>query len=478
MATYGPSGELIDEKASAAGAMSVPTFGLQGLFPSLWSMVREPFAGAWQRNIVAEAPQNLLAFSAVYACIALRADDISKLRPRIMVNTATDGITVELVSANNPLGKVLDKPNVYQTRIQFFAQWITSKLMFGNTYVLKERDARGVVIALHVLDPRTVQPLVAPDGSVWYALRQDYLAGVIGDNALGVAAKEIIHDRCNCFFHPLVGLSPIYACGSSATQGIRIQANSERFFQNMSAPSGVLTSPSIINEETLALIKRQAEEFTSGKNIGKLLVVGDGLQFKSWTMPATDAQLIDQLKWTVDDVARAFKVPGYKLGGTMPTFNNAGVMNTDYYTQTLQADIEAIEVLLEEGLTLPPDYCVEFDLDALMRLDPLTRAEVDTKEVSGGVQAPNEARAKRNLGPVTGGEKPFMQQQNFPIDKLAARPPPADGGGGGGGSGSDPPKPAPPDPAPTAADEPYTAQAGSALRLKLYKEALVNAGTN
>jgi phage portal protein BeeE len=50
------------------------------------------------------------------------------------------------------------------------------------------------------------------------------------------------------FWHPLVGVTPIYACGAAATQGSRIQANSAKFFENMSRPSGQLTAPGEISE--------------------------------------------------------------------------------------------------------------------------------------------------------------------------------------------------------------------------------------
>jgi phage portal protein BeeE len=59
---------------------------------------------------------------------------------------------------------VLRKPNRYQNRIKFVETWIASKLLHGNAYILKERDNRGVVVALYVLDPHRVKPLVAPDG--------------------------------------------------------------------------------------------------------------------------------------------------------------------------------------------------------------------------------------------------------------------------------------------------------------------------
>src|SRR5690606_27341874 len=100
----------------------------------------------------------------------------------------------------------------------------------------KRRDRRNVVVALYVLDPTRVTPMVADDGSVFYQLRTDNLAG-LGEDIL-VPAREIIHDRMNCLFHPLVGTSPIYASGLAATQGLNIQTNSANFFGNRSTPGG------------------------------------------------------------------------------------------------------------------------------------------------------------------------------------------------------------------------------------------------
>lgn len=55
----------------------------RGLWTSLISYVREPFAGAWQRNMEIN-DQTVLSFHAVFACISLIASDISKMPLRQM----------------------------------------------------------------------------------------------------------------------------------------------------------------------------------------------------------------------------------------------------------------------------------------------------------------------------------------------------------------------------------------------------------
>lgn len=395
-----------------------------------WGLISEPFTGAWQRGVVEpDSRQNILAFSAVYACVSLIANDIAKLPLKLMEEV--NGIDRE-IDRSSPYERVLLKPNRYQTRIQFINQWMTSKLIHGNTYVYKERDAKGIVTAMYILDPTKTQPLINDaTGDVFYEIRGDVLAGVT--NAVIVEASDIIHDRCVTLFHPLKGVSPIYACGASSTQGMRIQANAVRFFENMSRPSGMLTAPGAISDIQLEQLKKQFEQNFSGLNIGKLLVAGNGMGYQAMTVPAVDAQLIEQLRWTTEDVARCFGVPLYKLGGPLPTFNNAVIMNQDYYTQALQSHIESIELLLLEGLGLDQvpgrQYCVEMDLDCLLRMDPQARAETAAKFVGAGVWTPDEARAKEDMPPIDGGDRAYMQKQNWPLTMLgsdipAANPPP------------------------------------------------------
>jgi HK97 family phage portal protein len=380
-------------------------------------MIQESFAGAWQKNVTVDNDRNLLAFSAVYACVSLIANDISKLRPKLVMEE--DGVDEE-VTSGSPFLPVLRKPNHFQNRIQFYTQWICSKLLNGNAYVMKERDQRGVVTGMYVLNPSLVTPAVAPNGEVFYQLNTDYL-NLVETPIQALPASEIIHDRMPALWHPLLGVSPIYACGASATQGIRIQANSANFFENMSRPSGILTAPGHIPDETALRMKQAFEDNFSGTKVGRLAVLGDGLKFDAMAIPAQDAQLIEQLKWTVEDVARCFHVPLHMIGGAQPTYNNVGALSQSYYTQTLQTLIESLELSLSEGLSLPTQYDIEFDLEALLRMDTASRYDAYSKAIGSGWMSPNEARERENLEPVEGGQTPYLQQQNWSLAQLDRR---------------------------------------------------------
>lgn len=445
-------------------ALVLKLMSLTGISSSFnWGLaVREPFSGAWQKGITEDKKENILKNSAVFACVTGIASDIAKLR--IKLDRNVDGIWEE-ITENNKWLPVLRKPNHYQTRINFVEQWILSKLLIGNAYILKGRDNSGIVNALYPLCPSLVVPLVSDQtGEVFYQLGNDYLSGL--KTSVVVPAREIIHDRMNCLWHPLIGVAPLYACGMAATMGNKIQNSSTYFFDNRAIPGGVLTAPGTITQPTADRLKADWEKNFGGQNSGKVAVLGDGLKFEMMQMTAQAAQLEEQLKWTVEDVARAFHYPLFKLGGPVPALaGNINALITTYYTDCLQALIESLELCLDEGLALPAGMGTELDLDNLMRMDASGQYEMITAAVSGGGWLkPNEGRFKVNLPPVIGGDTPYLQQQNYSLAALAKR------------DADDPfekPKPALPPQEPPAKEEGNKAQVVNymALTTRLSREA-------
>ncbi len=392
-----------------------------------WPIVREPFTGAWQRNQEITV-DTVVTNPIVFACACLIARDISKCW-LMLTEEDEHGICTETDSS--AFSPVIRKPNHFSTRIKFYQYWMLSKLLRGNAYALKSRDARGVVNALYALDPSNVVVCVAEDGSVFYQVGADNLAGL--DFPLTIPAREIIHDIMIPLFHPLVGVSPIFACGAAALQGLNIQRNSSKLFSNGSQPGGVLTAPAAISNETAERIQRHwMENFAGEKNVGKVAVLGDGLTYTPMTMTAVDAQLIDQLKWTDERICATFFVPGYMVGiGPPPPYTDIQSMTLQYYTQALQEPIENLEILLTEGLELPTSprrLSVELDLNALLRMDTKTQVENSTKGILGGLFMPNEERANFDRKPVKGGDTVYLQQQQYSLAALSRRdeaaPPP------------------------------------------------------
>src|SRR5688572_7591783 len=223
-----------------------------GSFSTGWWWPHETGTGTWQTNTATVDPRpTLLTFPVVFACVTGIAQDLAKLRIKL-VRFTQDEIWEEVgethgSSTDTRLKAVLNKPNHYQITFEFVVSWILSKLLHGNTYVLKERDSSGNVVEMYVLDPARVTPLISDFGEVFYELKTDNLSGLT--ETVTVPAREIMHDKMpSWFWHPLVGISPLTACALSATLGNKILNNSTNFFENRAMPGGILTTPKEITK--------------------------------------------------------------------------------------------------------------------------------------------------------------------------------------------------------------------------------------
>lgn len=397
--------------AASVGATAIGAPGAAGY-------IREPYTGAWQQNQSLVTRDGMLASSAVFACVDLISSDVSKLRLKFV--RLLDGVWQESTAPR--FTNVLRKPNAYQTRAQFIKAWVASKLTHGNAYILLTRNSSGAIIGMEVLNPRWVVPLVAPDGSVFYQVTMNPLM-VTPMEQVVIPARDIIHDRGVTSWHPLIGMTPIAACAASATLAAAISANSAAFFSNAARPSIFMSAPGAISKETAERLKAQVEGGYTGANMGKVMVGGDGLTMAAMTMTGNDAQLIQQLQWTAQDVARCFHVPGHKIGldTGARTANSSAIYESMYYSDCLQAYLEAIELLLDDAFVVPDGAGLRFDTQGLMRMDEGARHAANAQAVGAGYMSPNEARATVGLPPSKGGETPYLQQQNYSLAALAQR---------------------------------------------------------
>lgn len=386
-----------------------------------WRRIMEPFAGAWQRNIE-EKQTDLLTYPTLYAVIARIASDIGKL-PFSLRQRERSGVWIEVT--NPAYDPVLRKPNDHQTPAQFREQWMLSKLTSGNTYVFKRKDARGVVTHLYVLDPEKVLPMVSDSGAVFYQLRTDALntlpEGYPAENLI-VPASEIIHDRCMTIHHPLIGVPPLAAAHWPALKNMKIMRSATEFFANNAQPGGLLTAPAGMSEDDAKDVKKYWEtEFSDGKS-GKVAIIGADMKFTPFAMKSIDSQMVEQMRYSDEQICQPFGVPPFMVGiGSFPSGMGVDGLYLIYYNGALQAPIQHMEELLDDGLKISRPLGIELDLEPLLRMDEAKRAEVETKLVGGMIKTPDEGRARFNLAPTGGGNTLWGQHQDYPLGMLSKR---------------------------------------------------------
>lgn len=403
------------EISRAKAAPPVPVYENRGGWVPI---IRESYTGAWQHNVTLDR-NTLLSNPVVFACQTRISSDASSM-PMYMEEVDSNGIWTEV--ENPAYSPVLRQPNGYQNHIQFKESWFLSKLARGNTYALKERDNRNVVVRLYVLDPNKVKPLIAEDGSVFYQLSADNMAGGELPVDATVPASEIIHDRFNCLFHPLIGVSPLYAAGVAAMQGLAIQNSSTQFFNNHAQPGGILTAPGSISDETAARLKDAWQTNFSGANAGKIAVLGDALKFEKMTMTAEESDLIKQLGWSAEAICAAYHMPPFIAGfGPLPANSTVEQVMALYYSLCLKDFVLQFEACMSDGLSVGTTRRVQLDEDTLIRMDKTTLYNQIAAGIRGGFLMPNEGRKKDNRTPIPGGNTVYLQEQDHSLQALAER---------------------------------------------------------
>jgi HK97 family phage portal protein len=388
-----------------------------------WRRILEPFTGAWQRGISLLTQEDVRTYSTVYACLSRISSDIGKL-PFTVKKRDSNGLWRD--ERHQTASPLLRRPNGYQTPAQFREAWILSKLTAGNTYVLKGRDERYAVTRLWVLDPTKVQPLVSESGEVFYQLNygrgENLLPSKYPGEQLIVPASDIIHDREMPLFHQLVGVAPLAAAGLAAQKNVRIQRNAAEYFANGANPGGLLTAPAGMADEDAQAVKQYWDTNFQGSNAGKVAVIGADMKFTSFAFKAIDSQMVEQLRYSDEQVCHAFGMPPFKVGiGSAPAGMKVDDLNQLYYSDALQARIEAMEDCLDQALGMDDDTGVELNLEPLLRMDVGKQAEVHAALTGAGIETPNEARRRFGLAPLPGGDSVYLQQQNYSLEALAKR---------------------------------------------------------
>lgn len=405
----------LDIMRTSKSLTPVPTRGWFGL-------IREPFTGAWQKDLE-ETRGTMLCYPTLYACMSRIAQDIGKLPYQLKRD---DGNGVWTVVENPAYSPVLRNPNPYQTAQQFRESWILSKLIHGNAYILKGRDARGVVTSLYVLDPSAVMPMIADTGDVFYQLNYTSTNNLLPQSYPGgkltIPAREIIHDRMNTFHHQLIGVPPLCAAHWPATKNLKILKNSTEFFAKGAQPGGILTAPAGMSETDAKAVKEYWDTSFTGEGRGTIAVIGADMKYTAFAFNAADSQLVEQMRYSDEQVCQPFGIPPFKIGlGSIPAGLGVDSINQLYYADALQAHIEAMEYLLDDGLAISRPLGIECDLDPLLRMDVGKQADVITKLIGGKALTPDEGRARLGYSHTGGGDTLWGQHQDYPLGVLAGR---------------------------------------------------------
>jgi HK97 family phage portal protein len=358
--------------------------------------------------------------AAVYACQALIANSVAPVRIRHV--RYEDGVPVEIPASRK--AAVLARPNHYQTGLEFRSYAIHCALSNGNAYAWKERDAVGRVVALHPIAPDAVAPeRMRETGDIYYRAPLNFDEPVERPERL--AQRDVWHWRPRTTRDPLCGISPLQALIYVRIMQGEIQQTSAEFFANKAQNGGYLATDANVSEKQAKIYLASWERAARERQAGRAAFLDKGIKWHDQSLSATDAALIDQYRLTVEEIARAYGVPGWMIGLGDPSYSNAETMDRTYHAQTLRFYFDSLEASLGMTFNLSEgeafDHAVE---ERIAKSDTKSQIEGLARAVQGGIMTPNEARKRLGLPKDVDGDTLLVQQQMIPVGTAIDPPEP------------------------------------------------------
>jgi HK97 family phage portal protein len=258
---------------------------------------------------------------------------------------------------------------------------------------------------LHRLDPNEYPVTVKNDPfeGPTYTIQQDGKSRIIPAADIlhlpspSLSGDGLVHDA-----RDVIGLALV------------LERHAAKLFANGARPSGLLTmkdakagdmdSPKAV-KNLRALFEAQFGRDGGG---GTAALPGD-LDYHQLTLSSVDAQFLELRKFSIEEIARVFRVPPillFEYGRA--TWGNSESMRQDFLDFSLMRWINAWENEIALKLLTPDEraaYVVEFLTDNFARADLVKRTEAYTKAVGGPWMLANEARAAENRPAIDGGDK-------------------------------------------------------------------------
>lgn len=359
--------------------------------------------------------------SNVYTCASILGGDIGKL-PIQLFKRVGNGVSKE---SNHPVSRILGiRPNPYMSAYTFKELFQVHLVAWGNAYAniewYEEGPFNGMPKALWPLDPsKTDVHIDLITGLIWYVT-------VLPTGEIRkLHFRDVLHIK-GISKSGFKGITPI----SVIREEIGVQQSQRKFlgsfYANGTATRGILKMPANVALDKPAKDKARDEwqKANSGlSNAHRIAILDGGMEYQNLGMPLNDAQFIETSKFGIMEVAKIYKVPGYKLGLMEGAkFSNMENQSLEYVKNTLQPIVTNWEQECNFKLFTEIEQkklYVRFNLSSELRGDSTSRATFYKEMVAMGAYSLNEVRdleERDNIG--ENGDKHFVSLNYVSLDKM------------------------------------------------------------
>jgi HK97 family phage portal protein len=350
-------------------------------------------------NTSAGVPVNMssaMRHVAVMACTAILAEDVAKIPWQVFSRLPDGG---KKPAKGHFLYRLLRSPNDWQTALEFKQMMTAAYVLRGNAYAVILRDFRGAAYALVPVHPDRVMVYEAPSGDVFYAVSRRGLheMAALKSLPLMIHSDDIFHLRWMSSWNSLLGSSRVGLMSEAIGLAIGQEQMQARFVGQGARPGGALQTDKQLTKEVSDRLKAAlAEEHGGWRNAGKTLVLEEGLKWAALGMTMEEADFMVGRNFSLEDIARGFRVPPYKLGIKAEGEGSSMVQqDQEYRNSVLSTHCENWKLKLEKVFDLDgDDTFIDWDYDDALKADIATRYEASRIAIKGSFKKINEIRRR------------------------------------------------------------------------------------
>tara|TARA_R100001594_G_scaffold135006_1_gene176452 strand:+ start:824 stop:2479 length:1656 start_codon:yes stop_codon:yes gene_type:complete len=360
-----------------------------------------------------------LGLAAVYSCVKILSETIASLPTKVYRITPTG----KEEDINSPVWRLLhNQTNKAMSAYTFKEYSMSCCLLYGNSYAYIERNSAGVPISIIPLDPVNMQVAQTKDGEIFYKWLGSYDYDRQQIKAQIFDSSEIFHIMATTF-DGVIGYSPIYALKETIGTGMAAERYSGSFFANGSRPSGVLQHAGRLDADAAERLRTSWNALYQGTatgNAARTAILEDGLEWKPISLPPDEAQFLQTMQASTDQIAAAFRVPTHFLGNRegLSQYNSLEAQASEFSRYTLTPWLTKFELESERKLLKENDRReIKFDLSSLLRSDHKTRFDIYRVGREIGVYSINEIRRLESMPPIKNGDDHIMPMNYEEVDK-------------------------------------------------------------
>ena len=362
-----------------------------------------------------------MKLSAVDRCVEVLSDSMGKLPVYVMDRTSRKKV-------EHPLNRVLsERPNEVQTPSVAKKMVEANRNCGGNGYFWIRRSPQSLRCDQLIPVPyELVTPWLDTGGHLWYTVIHPFTG-----EQMRVPQMDMVH--LMAYTHNgWRGISVLQRASEVIAAGRAAQQYNMNYYQNGGQPSGLLYTEADLSRipdkvqpdgTTLSaqdIVRKEWERRYNGPaNAGRVAVLDHGLKYQPISISNRDAQFVEQSALSVEDVARFFGVPLYKLQAGKQSYSSNEQNAIEYVVSTLHPIVTQWEDELSYKLLTASERAkgleIRVNMMAELRGDFTSRSNwyKSMREIGGF--SVNDILALEDMPDVEGGDERYASLNYVPL---------------------------------------------------------------